>query len=200
MEDSFRSRLQSVLERTGEAASESTNTWYERVKSSLPWTNDYSEVPTNANGNSYFQSSDFSLSRWERYMLFGLCLLGSFACYAIACFMFPVLILKPRRFVLLWTMGSLLAVFGFAILLGFKAHFEQLITKERLPITLGYFASLAATVVSTIYLKSSILSIVFGAIHILTFIAYLIAFFPFGTRTVSFGARMASRSMSNWLP
>lgn len=82
----------------------------------MPWSNDYTEIPTNASGgNSYFQSSEFSLSRWERYMLFGICLLGSLACYAIACFMFPVLVLKPRKFVLLWTMGSLLAVLGYVI-------------------------------------------------------------------------------------
>ncbi|CAB90797.1 Protein transport protein sft2 [Schizosaccharomyces pombe] len=201
MEGSFQSRLQSIIQRTGETTAESTNSWYNRLRTSMPWSNDYTEIPTNASGgNSYFQSSEFSLSRWERYMLFGICLLGSLACYAIACFMFPVLVLKPRKFVLLWTMGSLLAVLGFAIVQGFVAHFRQLTTMERLPITLSYFVTLLATIIATIKIKSTILSIVFGVLHILSFVAYLIAFFPFGTRTVSLGTRMASRSLSNWLP
>jgi hypothetical protein len=72
----------------------------------------------------------FALSRWDRLIIFGCCILGAAACFVMAFVLMPVLVLKPRKFVVLWTVGSILFlcrypfVFrftDFVVLLLFKA-------------------------------------------------------------------------------
>lgn len=50
----------------------------------------------------------FALSQWERLLVFGCCVLGAAACFVMAFVLMPVLVLKPRKFVILWTVGSVL--------------------------------------------------------------------------------------------
>jgi hypothetical protein len=50
----------------------------------------------------------FALSHWERLIVFGCCVLGAAACFIMAFVLMPVLVLKPRKFVVLWTVGSIL--------------------------------------------------------------------------------------------
>lgn len=40
--------------------------------------------------------------------MFGCCVLGAAACFVMAFVLMPVLVLKPRKFVILWTVGSVL--------------------------------------------------------------------------------------------
>jgi hypothetical protein len=50
----------------------------------------------------------FALSQWDRLIVFGCCVLGAAACFVMAFVLMPVLMFKPRKFVTLWTVGSLL--------------------------------------------------------------------------------------------
>jgi hypothetical protein len=50
----------------------------------------------------------FALSRWERLLVFGSCVLGAAVCFVLAFVLMPVLVVKPRKFVVLWTVGSIL--------------------------------------------------------------------------------------------
>ena len=50
----------------------------------------------------------FALSQWDRLIVFGCCVLGAAACFVMAFILMPVLAMKPRKFVTLWTVGSLL--------------------------------------------------------------------------------------------
>jgi len=50
----------------------------------------------------------FALSQWDRLIVFGCCVLGAAACFVMAFVLMPVLVLKPRKFVVLWTVGSVL--------------------------------------------------------------------------------------------
>ena len=45
--------------------------------------------------------------------MFGCCVLGAAVCFIMAFFLMPVLVLKPRKFVMLWTVGSILFLFRF---------------------------------------------------------------------------------------
>lgn len=44
---------------------------------------------------------DKIVSRWDRLLIFGACNLGALACFVICFALFPVLSLKPRKFVIL---------------------------------------------------------------------------------------------------
>jgi len=50
----------------------------------------------------------FALSQWDRLIVFGCCVLGAAACFVMAFVLMPVLVVNPRKFVVLWTVGSIL--------------------------------------------------------------------------------------------
>lgn len=50
----------------------------------------------------------FALSQWDRIIVFVCCVLGAAVCFVLAFVLMPVLVLKPRKFVILWTVGSIL--------------------------------------------------------------------------------------------
>lgn len=84
------------------------------------------------------EPSWFQLSRTERMVLFVCFLLGATACFTLCIFLFPVLAAKPRKFGLIWTMGSLLFVFAFGVLMGPVAYLKHLTARERLPFSLFF--------------------------------------------------------------
>jgi Got1/Sft2-like family len=50
----------------------------------------------------------FVLSHWERLIAFICCVLGAAVCFIIAFMFLPFLVTRPRKFVVLWTVGSIL--------------------------------------------------------------------------------------------
>jgi hypothetical protein len=142
------------------------------------------------------EPSWFQLSRFERYAGFFMLLLGSVACFALGFFLFPVLTLKPRKFVMLWTLGSLLFFLSFGVLQGPVAYVRHLSSKERLPFTAVFVTSQIATVYCAVVLKSTILSLIMGIIEVLSILWYTASYFPFGAQTMQMifgaGARQVS--------
>lgn len=83
----------------------------------------YSRLPTSvqeigATSNTVLEPGWFNLTRFERLVGFGCCLGASVLCFVLCFFMFPVLALRPRKFGLLWTGGSVLFVVSFGVLQG----------------------------------------------------------------------------------
>ncbi|KAL5045707.1 Got1/Sft2-like family-domain-containing protein [Aspergillus fruticulosus] len=87
----------------------------------------------------------FALSRWDRMLIFFACNLGAAVCFVICFFLFPVLSLKPRKFAILWSVGSLLFLLSWAVLMGPMIYARHLISGSRLPFTAAYFGSIAMT-------------------------------------------------------
>ena len=69
----------------------------------------------------------FALSQWERLIVFGCCVLGAAACFVMAFVLMPVLVLKPRKFVILWTVGSLLFLCRYTQILSSLSGFGILV-------------------------------------------------------------------------
>lgn len=142
------------------------------------------------------EPSWFTLSRFERYLGFVLLLAGSTACFALGFFLFPVLTLKPRKFVMLWTLGSLLFFLSFGVLQGPVSYVKHLSSKERLPFTAVFVTSQVLTIYCAVVLKSTILSLIMGIVEILSILWYTASYFPFGTQTMQMvfgaGARQVS--------
>lgn len=85
------------------------------------------------------------MSRWDRILAFTACNLGAAACFIICFFLFPVLSLRPRKFAVLWTVGSVLFLASWAILQGPITYAQHLLSGPRLPFTAGYFGTIALT-------------------------------------------------------
>ncbi len=84
-----------------------------------------------------------ALSKKQRIFGFVTCLgLGLF-CFSFASVYVPVIVLKARKFALLFSLGSLFTLGSFSFLWGPCNHIRHLVGKERLPFTSIYLGSLA---------------------------------------------------------
>ena len=99
--------------------------------------------------------------------------------------MFPVLALRPRKFGMLWTMGSILFLVSFGVLQGPKTYLYHLISPNRILFTTVFMGSVVATLYSAVILKSSILTIFTSIIEIFAVIYYTVSYFPFGALTLT---------------
>ncbi|AMD20482.1 HDL262Cp [Eremothecium sinecaudum] len=130
----------------------------------------------------------FSLTRMERLALFGCFILGSIGCFAICFMLFPVLALKPRKFGMLWSMGSMLFILAFGVLQGPVAYMKHLTSKDRLPFTLFFFLTCFLTIYFAAFTRSTLLTIPCALLELVAVVYYAISYFPFGGQ----GLRMMS--------
>ncbi|KAK1922778.1 Got1/Sft2-like family-domain-containing protein [Papiliotrema laurentii] len=157
-------------------------------------------IPLRNEGRSQEEEAYFALSRWERFLGFLACCAGGLACFGIAFLFLPMLAIKPRKFALAFTLGSLLFMLGFAILHGPWNHLKHIMSKERLPFSLAYFGSLALTLFFAIGVRSTIGTLVAAIIQVVALLSYLAAYFPGGITTLRFGGQMALRGAGSMLP
>ncbi|KAJ5827504.1 hypothetical protein N7447_004267 [Penicillium robsamsonii] len=111
----------------------------------LPTHNDGPGAPLPAASRREEEEGFFALSRWDRMLIFGACNLGAAVCFMLCFFLFPVLTLKPRKFAVLWSVGSMLFLISWAVLMGPWTYAKHLTSGSRLPFTAAYFGSIALT-------------------------------------------------------
>jgi len=157
-------------------------------------------VPLRSNERSNEEEAWFALSRWERLLGFGGCLLGAAVCFFVAFLTLPLLAIRPAKFALAFSLGSLLVMFGFSVLIGPINHIKHLVSKERLPFSLVYFASLGLTLYFSLGRKSYIGSLIFAIIQVIALVSYVLAYFPGGTTTLRVGGQVALRGAGSLLP
>lgn len=141
----------------------------------------------------------FELSRWDRMLIFGLTFGGSMCCYLICIFLFPVLSLKPRKFALLWSLGSILFLISFGVLQGAKAYILHLFLSTRIIFTVIFVTSIVLTLVSSVGLKNTLLSIIFAIIQLLSAVWYTVSYFPLGKQTLNLAGSVARGQVDNWI-
>ncbi|KAG1774720.1 Got1/Sft2-like family-domain-containing protein [Suillus placidus] len=147
-EQSFRSNLSQF--RWARGVTDDSQQSQQPLQSSNPFSRFYNAIagdyiPLRSSERSNEDEAWFALSRWERLLGFGACLLGAAVCFFVAFMTLPFLAINPAKFALAFSLGSLLVMFGFSVLIGPLNHAKHLISKERLPFTLVYFASLGLT-------------------------------------------------------
>jgi len=91
-------------------------------------------------------------------------------------------------------------MFGFSVLIGPINHIKHLVSKERLPFSLVYFASLGLTLYFSLGRKSYIGSLIFAIIQVIALVSYVLAYFPGGTTTLRVGGQVALRGAGSLLP
>ncbi|ETI22188.1 hypothetical protein G647_06261 [Cladophialophora carrionii CBS 160.54] len=141
----------------------------------------------------------FALSRWDRLMIFGGCNLAALACFVICFALFPVLSLKPRKFVILWSVGSLMFLSSWAVLMGPMQYTMHLISGPRLPFTAAYFGSIIMTIYFAVGLHSTILTLFSAIVQLVALVWYLVSYFPMGSTGLRFAARVGGSRVSAWM-
>ncbi|WVW79525.1 hypothetical protein I302_101494 [Kwoniella bestiolae CBS 10118] len=164
------------------------------------WNSMSGYIPLRNEGRSQEEEAYFALSRWERFLGFLACCAGGIACFGVAFLFLPILAIKPRKFALAFTLGSLLFMLGFAILHGPWNHLKHILSPERLPFSLAYFGSLALTLFFAIGIRSTLGTLIAAIIQVVALLSYLAAYFPGGITTLRFGGQMALRGAGSVLP
>ncbi|KAJ1453381.1 Got1/Sft2-like family-domain-containing protein, partial [Pelagophyceae sp. CCMP2097] len=121
----------------------------------------------------------------RRFRGFVLLLLISLAFFALAVFIgLPVLVLRPQKFALCFTLGSLHAHRSFGVLRGWRNHFRTLLQRERLPFTAAYVLTMLASLHAAVVSRSFILTIICAGLQCTTLLYYLGSYVPGGARGV----------------
>ncbi|KAH9922298.1 ER-to-golgi vesicle protein transport Sft2 [Epithele typhae] len=157
-------------------------------------------IPLRSEERSNEEEAYFALSRWERLLGFGACLIGAAVCFFVAFLTVPFIALRPAKFALAFSLGSLLVMFGFSVLIGPLNHLKHLLSKERLPFSIAYIASLALTLYFSLGAHSYLGSLLGAIVQVIALVSYVLAYFPGGIQTLRFGGQMALRGAGSLLP
>lgn len=145
------------------------------------------------------EPSWFTLSRWDRMLVFGACLLGSVALFTLCFALLPVLAVKPRKFATIWSLASLLFVISFGVLQGPVNYIFHLVSPGRILFTVAYFGSIVLTLVFSMAMRSAILTLVAVIIQMLAALWYTVSYFPMGTQSLKFASRVGARQVTSWM-
>ncbi|KEZ41802.1 hypothetical protein SAPIO_CDS6793 [Scedosporium apiospermum] len=141
----------------------------------------------------------FALSRWDRLMIFAMCILASVACFVIAFTFLPIMATRPRKFIILFTLGSLFFMASFAAMMGPMAYLQHLVSGPRLPFTAAYAGSIFLTFYFSLGLHSTFLTLISAVIQIIALVWYLVSYFPMGSTGLRFAASYGTRQATSWM-
>ncbi|KAM4858921.1 vesicle transport protein SFT2C [Thomomys bottae] len=122
-----------------------------------------------------------SVTRGQRWAMGGCCLLLAALCFGLAALYAPVLLLRARKFALLWSLGSVLALVGGALLRG-GAACGRLLRGEETPSkpALLYAAALGATLYGALGLRSTPLTALGACAQVAALLYALAGLLPWG--------------------
>jgi len=131
----------------------------------------------------------------QRFKVFCALLFLSALFFALAFFVgVPMLALKPQKFALSFTCGSVTFIGSFGIMKGPYEHFMSMCTMQRMPFTTIYLGSMMATLYLTCTkggMKGYAYVLIASGVQLVALIWYLISFLPGGTM----GLRIVGRAM-----
>lgn len=145
-----------------------------------------------------------SMTRGQQLAAGGACLLLAAFCFGMAALYAPVLLLRARKFALLWSLGSVLALAGGALLRG-GAACGRLLRCEETPSrpALFYVAALGATLYAAMGLRSTLLTALGACAQVAALLALLASLLPWGGGTalrLALGRLGRRAGLDNTLP
>ncbi|PWN26328.1 SFT2-domain-containing protein, partial [Jaminaea rosea] len=162
------------------------------------WLSSY--VPLRSNSRPDSEEALLSLSHWERLLSFLACLAGSGVCFLFSFLFLLSPLPKLRKFALSFSLGSMLFMVGFAVLVGPLNHLRHMCSEERLPFSVAYVGSLALTLYFALGPRVTLPTLGAGIVQVGALLAYLAAYFPGGTTTLRYAGQWAARGAAGWLP
>lgn len=145
-----------------------------------------------------------SLTKKQRVLGFIGCLLMGTFCISLASLYIPFLLLKARKFAMLYTLGSLFVIASFSLLWGPVNHVKHLFSAQRLPFTVSYFGAMFGTLYFALSVQSTVLTILFAIAQILALVWFVVSYVPGGQTGLKFFSKIfyaaASKTVQKTLP
>ncbi|XP_025415440.1 protein transport protein sft2 [Sipha flava] len=156
----------------------------------------------NSSQKTYFDLP--SLSKTQRIMGFMVCLSISCLMFSLSALYVPVLLLKARKFAILYATGSIFAFASVSFLTGPLNHYKYVTSREKLPFMFGYITTLLGTLYFSLWMKNTPFTLLFLTLHLILILWFLLNSIPFGQKGLSFFGRLCSSvvksKVSNSLP
>ncbi|KAM9326358.1 vesicle transport protein SFT2C [Gastrophryne carolinensis] len=115
------------------------------------------------------------MSGSQRLIAAGMCAGVAALCFALAGLYVPLLLLRARKFAMLWSMGSLLGLSAATFLKG-----PSRLLREPEPWFLLYLVALGGTLYSALGIRSTALTVIGAGAQIITGLALLLGMLPGG--------------------
>jgi len=145
-----------------------------------------------------------TLGHRQRLAGFGMSLTLGIVLFSLAAMNIPFLILRARKFALLFSMGSVSVVCSIGFLIGPVNYLTHFLSRERLVLSTTYLASLLATLYSSLLLQSTLLTVPFAIIQILAVVWILVSYIPGGQTGLRFMSSLfttaVKKTVSQTLP
>ncbi|XP_046752809.1 protein transport protein sft2 [Diprion similis] len=141
-----------------------------------------------------------SMSRLQRLTAFAVCFFMGVLCFCLSAIYIPVLLLKARKFALLYSLGSLFFLMSFCFLWGPMNYLRSLFTAERRCFTISYFTTLIGTLYCALHLQSTPFTVLCAVMQLIAMLSFLVSHIPGGTTGLMFFTRMFKSSVSSTLP
>ena len=141
------------------------------------------------------ESAQATVEATRRFRLFVATLLAAGALFVVAFAVgLPVLVLRPQKFALCFTLASLLFMAAFAALRGPAAQLRTLCEPRRLPFTAAYVATMAATLWAACLRRSYVYTALCSGLQMVTLLYYLGTYVPGGPRGVRLFLRAVAKT------
>ncbi|KAL1188418.1 hypothetical protein V5N11_027476 [Cardamine amara subsp. amara] len=143
------------------------------------------------------QSATNSMPSGKAFMYFGLLLAsGAFFIFIAFTMFLPVMVLMPQKFAICFTLGCGFIIGSFFALRGPQNQLTHMSSRERLPLTLGFIATMVGTIYVSMVLHSYILSVLFSVLQVIALAYYCISYFPGGSSGMKFlGSTLTSSAL-----
>lgn len=125
------------------------------------------------------------LSRTQRYIGFGLCLLFATLFFMLSMMYIPIAVIRPAKFAMPYCMASLLVFLSFGFLLGFVNYSRHLVSRERLPFSILFFGSTLMTLYGATKNLGYIFTVMSVLIQLVCLVVYVISYVPGGQSGIS---------------
>ncbi|KAM4604813.1 vesicle transport protein SFT2C [Polymixia lowei] len=130
------------------------------------------------------------MSRKQRLVAFGVCITFSALCFGLSALYAPLLLIYARKFALLWSLGSLFAIMGAAILRG-----PSKMIGFPTPGAAVYLCSLGGTLYAALSLHSTVLTALGAMLQIAVIVGYVVSLLPGGSAGIRFMGGMAASAI-----
>lgn len=132
------------------------------------------------------QSSCFGISKFQRFIGFFICIAAAAFCFSAALMLLPVFVVRTRRFAALNTLGSLFFIVSFGFIWGPATYVNFLFSSPRQFVSGFYFLTIAATLFSSLWLKSTAITFFLAVLQGFALFWYLLSFLPGGEAGLRF--------------
>ena len=139
----------------------------------------------------------FGLTRSQRYLAFGICLVASVFLFMLSMLHLPLVVLRPGKFVVPYCMASLFIFTSFGFLHGFVSYSKHLFSAARLPYSLWFMGSTAGTLYCALSLHSYLLTVIMSLVQMAAVLVFIASYVPGGTTGISFMSSMIGSSIKS---